>query len=354
MLLFVERGIRGGVSQCSNRYSKANNHYMREDYHPEQESEYIMYYDINNLYGWAMTQSLSYKGFKWVEDVSDSDFFMVADDSFTGYILEVDLEYPEEIHDMHKDLPFCPEHQAPPGTKQEKLLTTLHNKERYVIHYVALKQALKHGLRLKKIHRALQFNQKPWLKPYIDLNSEKRKNAKNEFEKMLFKLFNNAVYGKTMENERKRVDVKLVDRWEERYGAEMYIALPNFHSCAVFEENLVAIQLARTKIKICKPIYICLSVLDFVNNITQSKTLIYSFHYEYMQDRVGDKSKLLYTETDSLVYEIKGVNMYEQMKADLNEFDTSDYPLDNQFNIPLVNKKVVGLMKYEANGKNRC
>ena len=270
---------------------------------------------------------------------------MVTDDSSTGYILEVDLEYPEEIHDTHKDLPFCSEHQAPPDTKQEKLLITLHNKERYVIHYVALKQALKHGLRLKKIHRALQFNQEPWLKSYIDLNSEKRINAKNEFEKMLFKLFNNAVYGKTMGNERKRVDVKLVDRWEERYGAKMYIALPNFHSCAVFEENLVAIQLARTKIKICKPIYIGLSVLDL------SKTLIYRFHYEYMQDRVGDKSKLLYTDTDSLVYEIRGVNMYEQMKADLTEFDTSDYPPNNQFNIPLVNKKKVGLMKDEANGK---
>ena len=148
-----------------------------------------------------------------------------------------------------------------------------------------------------------------------------------------------------MENERKRVDVKLVDRWEERYGAEMYIALPNFHSCAVFEDNLVAIQLARTKIKICKPIYIGLSVLDL------SKTLIYRFHYEYMQDRIGDKSKLLYTDTDSLVYEIRAINMYEQMKADLNEFDTSDYPVDNQFKIPLVNKKKVGLMKDEANGK---
>ena len=162
---------------------------------------------------------------------------------------------------------------------------------------------------------------------------------------MLFKLFNNAVYGKTMENERKRVDVKLVDRWEERYGAEMYIALPNFHSCAVFEENLVDIQLDRTKIKICKTIYIGLSVLDL------SKTLIYRFHYEYMQDLVGDKSKLLCTDTDSLVYEIRRINMYKLVKGDLNEFDTSDYPVDNQFNIPLVNKKKVGLMKDEANGK---
>ena len=125
----------------------------------------------------------------------------------------------------------------------------------------------------------------------------------------------------------------------------MYIALPNFHSCAVFEKNLVAIKLARTKIKIYKPIYIGLSVLDL------SKTFIYRFHYEYMQDQVGDKFKHLYIDTDSLVYEIRPINMYEQMKADLNEFDTSDYPVDNKFKIPLVNKKKVGLMKDEANGK---
>ena len=101
-------------------------------------------------------------------------------------------------------------------------------------------------MRLKEVHRALRFNQKPWLKPYIDLNSEKRKNAKNEFEKLLFKLFNNAVYGKTMENERKRVDVKMVRKWEGRYGAEALIAKPNFHSRAVFREDVVAIQLSRT------------------------------------------------------------------------------------------------------------
>ena len=189
--------------------AKANNRYMGDFYNPEEESKYLLYFDINNLYGWAMMQSLPYGGFRWVEDV-EQPFWEVPDDHHEGYILEVDLEYAEHLHDAHKDLPFCPEHMAPPGKKQGKLLTTLYDKERYIIHYSALKQALKYGLRLTKVHRALRFNQKPWLKPYIDLNSEKRKNAKNDFGNLLFKLFKNVVYVKTMENERKRVDVKLV------------------------------------------------------------------------------------------------------------------------------------------------
>ena len=194
MLMFVELGIRGGISQCSCRHAKANNAYM-DEYNPENETKYLIYLDVNNLYGFAMQQSLPYGGFKWVEDSSNVNF-NIPDDSNIGYILEVDLEYPDEIHDSHKDLPFCPEHKCPPGSKQKKLLTTLENKEKYIIHYVTLKQALKHGLRIKKIHRALQFNQKPWLKDYIDLNSKKRQEAKNEFEKMLFKLYNNSIYGK--------------------------------------------------------------------------------------------------------------------------------------------------------------
>ena len=216
-----------------------------------------------------------------MENVDNTDFYNISDDGDFGYFVEVDLKYPETLHDAHKDLPFCAEHMAPPGSKQQKLMTTLHDKQRYVLHYRALKQALKHGLVLIKVHRAIQFKQSPWLKQYIDLNSAKRKEAKNEFEKMLFKLFNNAVYGKTMENERKRVDVKLVTKWKGRYGAEALISKPNFHSSDIFDEKLVAVQLLRTEISIRKPIYIGLSVLDL------SKTLVYRFHYDYMRDRHG-------------------------------------------------------------------
>ncbi|XP_031789068.1 uncharacterized protein LOC116418029 [Nasonia vitripennis] len=345
MLMFIESGIRGGISQCCNRYAKANNPYMGSSYDKDQKTKTLLYFDINNLYGWAMVQPLPIGKFEWIDYEKNPSFFNTPPDSDIGYFAEVDLEYPEEIHDDHRNLPFCAEHLAPPGSKQKKLLTTLNDKKRYVIHYRALKQVLDNGLRLKKVHRILSFEQRAWLKPYVEFNTEKRKQAKNEFEKLFYKLLINAVYGKCIERERKRVDVRLVNKFTGRYGAEARIALPNFHSCAIFDENLVAIQLKRTSITIKKPIYVGLSILDL------SKTLVYDFHYSYMKKRVGEKCKLLYTDIDSLIYEVEDVDMYQIMKEDVHKFDTSDYDENNQFLIPRVNKKVPGLMKDECCGK---
>ncbi|KYN21190.1 hypothetical protein ALC57_06439 [Trachymyrmex cornetzi] len=141
----------------------------------------------------------------------------------------------------HVCLPFCPTREKPQGKRDDKLLATLCDKQRYVIHYRNLQQCTRHGLRIAKIHRILQFTQSPWLRDYIELNTKFRTLAKNDFEKNLYKLINNAVFGKTMENVRDRVDVKLLTKWEDRYGAEAMIAKPHFHSRSVFSENLVAI-----------------------------------------------------------------------------------------------------------------
>ncbi|XP_020297964.1 uncharacterized protein LOC109862346 [Pseudomyrmex gracilis] len=346
MVMYVERGVRGGLSQCSNRYARANNRYARS-HDLSEPSSYLMYYDVNNLYGWAMCQPLPYGNFAWVENAYEFNGTTVAADSNVGYILEVDLTYPKELHDAHRDLPFCPTREEPPGKHGKnhvKLLATVFNKKRYVIHYLNLQQCLRYGLRLTRIHRILRFSQSPWLRGYIELNTRFRANATNEFAKNFYKLMNNAVFGKTMKNVRKYTDVRLVTKWEGRCGAEALIAKPNFHSCSVFAEDLVAIELRRLEVLFNKPLYVGMCILDI------SKTCLYEFHYDYMAPLYGYDCKILYTDTDSLIYHIKCEDGYEDVKRDIARFDTSDYPADNLYNMPRANKKVPGLMKDENNG----
>ena len=342
MLLMVEEGIRGGICHSIHRHVKANNKYM-ENYDKNEESSYIQYLDADNLYGCAMSQKLPVNNFKWVEDTSKINEQFIKnynENNKKGYILEVDVKYPKKLHDSHSDLPFLPKRIK--IDKCKKLVCNLLNKKKYVIHIKSLKQALNHGLKLKKIHRIIEFNQKAWLKPYIDMNTELRKLAKGDFEKDLFKLMNNAVFGKAMENIRKHRDIKLVTTDKKR---NKLVSEPNYHTINYISEDLSIIEMNKTKVKMNKPIYLGLSTLDI------SKILMYEFWYDYMKPKYGNGVKLCYMDTNSFIMIIKTNDFYKDIANDVDKrFDTSNYEVNRP--LPMrKNKKVIRLTKDGLGGK---
>ena len=226
-----ERGIRGGITQFVHRWAKANNPCIGSEYAPREPTRYLQYLDANNLYGWAMSQPLPTGGFRWV-DIKPDEISKLVNSSEKGYLLEVDVRYPRELHDYHNDLPFMCERMVIEGV--EKLVPNLYYKKRYVIHIRALDQALKHGLVLERIHRAIKFKQSAWMKEYIDFNTKLRTAAANDFEKDFYKLMNKSVFRKTMENIRKDRNIKLIMNREAYLKAVMK---PNFKSGTLFGET---------------------------------------------------------------------------------------------------------------------
>ena len=292
-----------------------------------------------------MSNKLPVNGFRWLDsdkinEINEEYLKNYNENDNKGYIFEVDVRYPKRLHDLHSDLPFLPERME--INKCKKLFCNLSNKKKYVIHVNSLKQALNHGLKLKKIHRVIEFNQKEWLKPYIDMNTELRKAATNDFEKDLFKLMNNSVFGKTMENIRKHRDIKLVTTDKKR---SKLVSEPNYNTINLISEDLSIIEMKKTKVKMNKPIYLDLSILEI------SKILMYEFWYDYMKPKYDNDVKLCYMDTDSFIMNIKTNDFYEDIVNDAeNRFDTSNYEVNRP--LPMgKNKKVIGLMKDELGGK---
>ena len=344
MLLMFEKGIRGGISIISNRYGEANNKYMKK-FNKKKLNKFLMYLDANNLYGWAMSQKLPTHGFKWLTNGEMEKLFnnqIVQEWEKIPCILEVDLEYPKKLHNLHNDYPLCPERVKCGNV--EKLIPNLRDKKNYVIHYKNLMQCLKLGMKLKKIHRGIRFVESEWMKSYIDTNTKLRAQAKNNFEKDFFKLMNNSVFGKTMENIRNRVDVKLVNT-EEKF--KKLAAKPNYDGRKVFGENLISVHMKKTSLTMNKPVYLGMCILDL------SKSLMFDFHYNYIIPKYGNKVKLLFTDTDSFLYEIETEDFYKDISGDVRDrFDTSDYKEGHPSGIPTgINKKVLGMFKDEAAGK---
>lgn len=321
---------------------------------------------------------LPIKDYQWVD--GNSELFTnvqsignLEDDAETGYIFQVDLHYPKRLHDAHNDYPFCAEkRQLQPEdfdivkkmfleknndrvangnrklpltqSKVQKLLLTLYDKKKYVLDYRMLKLALKHGLELKKVHKILKFKQTPWIKSYIELNIELRKAARNEFEKEFFKLLINAIFGKTMENLRLRVDIKLVHSWEGRWGGRMLIARPNFKTFKIFDDDLATIELKRTNILMNRPIIVGMCILEL------SKVTMYKFLYDFLKPKYQENVRVAYTDTDSFILLIKTPNFYKDMIEHIEYFDTSNYPKSNEYGIVWKNAGVPGIFKDEAKG----
>ena len=240
-----------------------------------------------------MSKKLPVNGFKWLDSNKINEDFIknYNENDNKGYTLEVDVEYPKRLHELHSDLPFLSERME--VNKCKKLVCNLFNEKKYVPQINTLKQALNHGLKLEKIHTVIKFNQEAWLKPYINMNTELRKAAKNDFEKDLFKLINNSVFGKTMETSG---NIKLVTTDKKR---SKLVSEPNYHTINLISEDLSIIEMKKTKVKMNKPIYLGLSILEI------SKTLMYEFWYDYMKPKYNDKIKLCYMDTESFIMNIK-------------------------------------------------
>ena len=278
----------------------------------------------------------------------------------TGYILEVDLEYLKELHFMHNSHPLAPETTEVPEEwyspyqqnlarelglskdKTEKFLLTLKDKNNYVLHYRNLQLYLSLGMKLKKLHNVLAFDQEDWMEPYIRLNTELRKKATSDFEKNFFKLMNNSVFGKTMECLRNRTIVKLVRANEEK-KLQKLLSDPLYARSAVFGESLAGIQMYKDHILMNRPVYTGMCVLEL------SKILMYDFYYNHLKERYSSNCQLLYTDTDSLLLEIKTEDVYKDKATNLYCYNTSDFPKDHPLHSQ-INKKVLAKMKDECAG----
>lgn len=372
MLYFFQNMIRGGQSFISHRYAKANNEYC-SDYNKEVDKSYIQYFDMTNLYGWSMKQKLPYKGFQWLEekDINTlNDMFKNNDinkfermiklneNNNIGFCFEVDLIYPEELHKHHNMYPLAPEKYTPTindlseftiklkqklqkreDIKLDKtplLIQTLNNKNKYIIHYKTLLLYIQLGLKVDKIYRAVKFEQTNFMADYIDMNTELRNKADNGFEKDLYKLLNNSVYGKTFENVLNYSNVEFVQD-EKQFKKQTNNIL--FKDFIIINNELSLIESYSNKCIMNKPIYLGACITDY------AKYQMFNFHYNVALPYWGfDNIQLLMTDTDSLVYHIKTNDIYKDL-GELNKRGLMDTSTLKGLSICNDTYKKVGIMK---------
>lgn len=359
MFALLNDNLRGGISVITKRYAKANNKYMGAAFNPDERSSYIFYMDANNLYGWAMSEPLPFDEFTWVsaEECEQIDWRAQLDDQPYGFFVECDFDYPDALHDAHNDYPLAPERllvhdyllsNTQHGIRERyaishavtaKLVPNFFPKKQQLVHYRNLRFYLEQGLVLTKVHKAIRFRQSAWLQPYVQTNTELRAKCKDPVEANVRKGAVNYIYGKCVENLTKRTDVKLVNSHQT---CERLINKPHCLRFQLFAEELAAVELQKVKCLINKPTYVGFAVLEL------SKLHMYRFHYDHLRAWYPD-AELLFTDTDSLVYQIYTDDLYADLVSRAEHFDFSNYSEKN----PLFrtdNKMVLGKMKDESNG----
>jgi uncharacterized protein YeeX (DUF496 family) len=353
MFILFENSVRGGISQVGQlRYAKADARHK------------LLYVDANNLYGYAMAKKLPISHFKWVSkdkiekiEAGLKNGKRMNTETDVGCLLMVDLEYPKEIQKDHLDLPLAPEQLNIKGkwlsrnqrnyygksyiNSIPKLCTTFFDKKKYVCYLENLQYYLDHGMKLKKIHKIIKFKQANWLEPYILYNTALRTKAKNEFEKNFFKLMNNAVFGKTMENVRKYKDIVIC----HPDNITRYSSSPLMHYYEQISPSLTIIHRYKAKVTMSKPIYVGAKILDL------SKLLMYEYFYDQLKVKFETRIKIIYMDTDSFILYIETDDLTKELIEDLSWYDTSDYPPGHPMktNHPdkSCNKKVIGKFKNE-------
>ena len=373
-LLIEKRGIRGGISCIFTKYAKANNPYLK-DFDPTKPITYISYVDANGLYAGIMRDTLPFGDLHFVDVATFMKYqfdklmretkrrriecIQYEDDEVSnGYYFEVDLYYPPELHNAHNDYPMAVERKTVTKdmlsplqkarkvrmSKVEKLIPDFGDKnnmkKNYLVHYRNLEYYLAHGLVVKKVHRIIGFKQRPWMRKFIDFCSEKRKHAKNAFEKDYFKMLMNSCFGKTMESVRKRFELKLIT--DVKTMKKISNSL-KWDGHIKYSEDLFGVKCRKKVVRLNKPIYVGMAILEL------SKLHMLQYHYDYMKPTYGDKCKLLFTDTDSLAYIVETDDLYHDMKKNSHLFDLSNYPKDH-FMFDNTNKKVPLLFKEESAG----
>ena len=351
MYEWFESAIRGGMAFVNKHYSKR-----------EEGKQELLYVDVNNLYGWALSESLPTSDFKWITNADELDRLignindMDLADGNIGYVFEIDATIPEAVHDMLDQLPLFPEHEVPPrqlfnngkrnGKNIKKLIMSHAKKTNYIIHGRLLQLFMKLGAQVDKVHRAVQFQQAKVFQPYIQLNTDKRSQTTDDFKRNYYKLRNNSLYGKTCENVRKRKQVKLCNTAEKLIVCNSSTRMRRSIEIA---QDLVAVFLGKTSIKLDKPIYIGQAVLDL------SKLVMYRLYYEklmkYAEEFRNGKINILGGDTDSFFLELQNIplrSLLQRMKDD-HLLDTSNFNSSDPLYSKVIASKI-GCVKDECAG----